>query len=68
MVVTGDMSQIDLPRGVLSGLKQAKEITRNIAEVGWIEYNEKDVMRHKLVQQIVVAYEQYEQETKRETN
>lgn len=62
MVVTGDMSQIDLPKGVLSGLKQAKEIVSGIEGVGWLEYERKDIMRHGLVQEIVSAYESYDRE------
>ncbi|MDO5036029.1 MAG: PhoH family protein [Porphyromonas sp.] len=68
MVVTGDMSQIDLPRGVMSGIRQAKSIVSGIEGVGWIEYEQKDIMRHRLVQEIVTAYEAHEmlrQEAKR---
>jgi phosphate starvation-inducible PhoH-like protein len=57
MVVTGDITQIDLPYGVKSGLKEAMRILRPIEEVKIIEFNEKDVVRHPLVSLIVHAYE-----------
>src|SRR5436190_22390213 len=52
-VVTGDITQIDLPNGHMSGLVQALDITRNIEGIGCVYFDERDVVRHRLVQQIV---------------
>ncbi len=57
MVITGDITQIDLPDGKKSGLKEATRILRNIDDIGIQRFSEKDVVRHKLVQDIVKAYE-----------
>lgn len=57
MAVTGDLSQIDLPRGVNSGLAEAVEILREIGEIGICELNSADVVRHDVVSKIVDAYE-----------
>jgi len=57
MVVTGDMSQIDLPLGSKSGLGDAVDTLRDVAEVAFIEFTRADVMRHDLVTRIVNAYE-----------
>jgi phosphate starvation-inducible protein PhoH and related proteins len=57
VVVTGDITQVDLPRGQRSGLKEAERILQNIEEIEFIYFTEKDVVRHKLVQMIVKAYE-----------
>jgi phosphate starvation-inducible PhoH-like protein len=56
MVITGDVTQIDLPRGRHSGLVEAANILRNIDEIGFIYFNEQDVVRHALVQKIITAY------------
>jgi len=56
MVVTGDVTQIDLPRGKNSGLIEAQRILKNIEEIGFIYFSEQDVVRHSLVQKIIVAY------------
>jgi phosphate starvation-inducible PhoH-like protein len=56
-VVTGDITQIDLPHPGTSGLVEALKIVRNIEGIGFIYFDEKDVVRHKLVQQIVKAYD-----------
>ena len=56
MVVTGDMTQIDLPPTQKSGLRDAMERFKNIKEISIIEFNEKDIVRHPLVKQIVAAY------------
>lgn len=58
MIVTGDLTQIDLPKGTNSGLKHAVRILKDIDDIGIIRLSEKDVVRHPLVQQIVKAYEQ----------
>jgi phosphate starvation-inducible PhoH-like protein len=56
MVITGDVTQIDLPRGKTSGLNEASRILQGIEEIGFIIFSEQDVVRHSLVQQIIVAY------------
>ena len=56
-VVTGDKTQIDLPRGQRSGLKEAEYILANLEGIEFIHFTDKDVVRHKLVQMIVKAYE-----------
>lgn len=58
MVVTGDVTQIDLPRGKSSGLVEAERILKNIDEIGFTHFSEQDVVRHSLVQRIITAYEQ----------
>ena len=62
VVVTGDLSQTDLPEGKKSGLAQAVRILKDIDGIAIHHFNEKDVVRHKLVQKIIVAYEKYENE------
>ena len=57
MVITGDLTQVDLPKGLTSGLKHAIKILKDIDDIGIIRLNEKDVVRHPLVQKIVKAYE-----------
>ncbi|MBA2938138.1 PhoH family protein [Paenibacillus sp. CGMCC 1.16610] len=56
MVITGDVTQIDLPRGKSSGLVEAARILDGIEELGFIYFDEQDVVRHSLVQKIIVAY------------
>lgn len=56
-VVTGDVSQIDLPKGVRSGLKDATQVLRNVSAISFTKFAAKDVVRHPLVQSIVEAYE-----------
>jgi phosphate starvation-inducible protein PhoH and related proteins len=58
VVVTGDITQIDLPRGQRSGLKEAERVLQNIEEIEFIYFSKKDVVRHRLVQLIVEAYEE----------
>lgn len=57
MIVTGDISQIDLPHNQRSGLKEAARILNGVKGIGFIELNEKDVVRHKLVRDIIEAYD-----------
>ncbi len=57
MIVTGDVSQIDLPRNQQSGLKEAAHILNNVPGIGFIELTEKDVVRHRLVRDIIQAYQ-----------
>ncbi len=59
-IVTGDITQIDLPDGKKSGLKDAEKILKNIEDIGICHLTEKDVVRHALVQKIIKAYEKYE--------
>lgn len=66
MIITGDTTQIDLPRTVQSGLLQALRILRGVKGIGVIEYEKKDIVRHPLVQRIVDAYEKREKETEEE--
>lgn len=56
MVITGDVTQIDLPKGKKSGLIEAERILRQIEEIGMVYFTEQDVVRHALVQKIIVAY------------
>ena len=65
MIITGDMTQIDLPKGVRSGLREACHILKGIRGISFIEMNEKDIVRHKLVTRIVNAYNKYEAEIER---
>ncbi len=60
MIITGDATQIDLPRTVQSGLLQSLRILRGVEGIGIIEYVKKDIVRHPLVQRIVDAYESRE--------
>lgn len=60
MIITGDMTQIDLPREQKSGLKEALKILTDIEGLGIVELNQKDIVRHKLVTKIVNAYEKYD--------
>lgn len=57
IVVTGDITQIDLPDGKRSGLKEAIRILKNIDDIKTVKFTEKDVVRHRLVQDIIKAYE-----------
>jgi len=58
-VVTGDITQIDLPRGQKSGLKEAQRVLEDLEMIEFVYFSEKDVVRHKLVQMIVKAYEEH---------
>ena len=59
MVVTGDQTQIDLPAGKKSGLLNAADVLRGVEGIAFINFDEKDVVRHQLVQRIVKAYDRY---------
>ena len=65
IVVTGDITQIDLPDGKRSGLVEAVRILKNVNDIETVRFTEKDVVRHKLVQDIIKAYEKYEEAKKR---
>lgn len=62
MIVTGDITQIDLPRTVTSGLVQALGILRGVPGIGRVEFDRRDIVRHRLVQLIVEAYQNYDEE------
>ena len=63
-VITGDVTQIDLPAGKTSGLKEVQRILRNIDGIGIIMFSERDVVRHRLVQDIIAAYGRADQESR----
>jgi phosphate starvation-inducible PhoH-like protein len=63
VVVTGDVTQIDLPRDQASGLIQVREILSEVEGIAFIEFGNQDVVRHKLVQRIVEAYKRHAEET-----
>ena len=65
MVITGDVTQIDLPDKKKSGLIQAMDVLKDVDDISIIRFSEKDVVRHKLVQDIITAYEKY---TKRDVH
>ena len=58
-IVTGDVTQIDLPNAGRSGLVEAVKVLKNIDDIAIMRLTEKDVVRHKLVQDIIAAYEKY---------
>ena len=61
-VINGDITQIDLPSGRTSGLNQARQVLKSVAGIKFIRFTEKDVVRHRLVQKIVRAYDQFDQQ------
>jgi phosphate starvation-inducible PhoH-like protein len=63
VVVTGDVTQVDLPRDQSSGLIQVRDILGSIDGIEFVEFSHQDVVRHKLVQRIVEAYKQHAEET-----
>ena len=65
IVVTGDVTQIDLPDGKKSGLVEVIKILKNVDDIQTVKFSEKDVVRHKLVQDIIKAYDKYEEAKKR---
>ena len=64
MIITGHMTQIDLPRGQRSGLSEALQILKDVEGIGFVELNKKDIVRHKLVTRIVNAYESHDDKEK----
>ncbi|WP_080734822.1 PhoH family protein [Porphyromonas gulae] len=66
MIVTGDITQTDLPRGVRSGLRQALNILQGTRGIGYIAFQRADIVRHPLVQRVVDAYDRYDAERKKE--
>ena len=67
MIITGDMTQIDLPRSQKSGLIEALHILNNVEGIGVVNLDRRDIVRHKLVTRIVNAYEQYDKEYNNES-
>lgn len=59
-VVTGDITQIDLPRGTKSGLAEAVEVLKDVPDIAVHHLSDRDIVRHSLVQKIIRAYEKYE--------
>lgn len=65
MVVTGDITQIDLPAGKKSGLTKIMRILKNVDDIEICKFTQKDVVRHRLVQEIIKAYEKYENDERK---
>ncbi len=63
-IITGDITQKDLPDGKISGLEMAMRVLKNIGEIGIVKLTHEDVVRHPLVQKIVKAYESFEAKNK----
>lgn len=68
MIITGDVTQIDLPSSATSGLVQALQILKGVKGIGKIEFDKKDIVRHKLVQRIVDAYDKFDSKQHAGTN
>ena len=66
MIITGDVTQIDLPRSTQSGLIQALKVLKDVPGIGKVEFGKKDIVRHALVQRIVEAYEKADNEREKE--
>ena len=66
-VITGDVTQIDLPTGRRSGLTEAIEVVHRVTGISFIYFTERDVVRHSLVQRIIRAYEEFDQARAPET-
>lgn len=66
MVITGDITQIDLPGGKTSGLKDASKILKDVPGIGIVKFNDQDVVRHEIVGLIIKAYEKFEKHNKPE--
>ena len=60
MIINGDLSQVDLPSGTKSGLRESIKILNNIKDIGFIKFDEKDVVRNPLVSKIVSKYDEFE--------
>ena len=65
MVVTGDITQIDLPDGKQSGLKKVLNILKNVDDIATVRFDQRDVVRHRLVQDIIKAYEKYDEKNQK---
>ncbi len=62
MIITGDLTQIDLPRQVTSGMREAVDVLRDIEGIGIVHLGQKDIVRHKLVTRIVEAYDKFKKQ------
>ncbi len=62
VVITGDITQVDLPRGKYSGLIEVMDILKNVKEISFVHLSDQDVVRHNLVQKIILAYENFQKE------
>jgi len=67
-VITGDVTQIDLPDARRSGLVEASRVLKNVEDIAILRFSEKDVVRHRLVQEIIKAYEKYSEEAKKKNS
>ena len=67
-IVTGDITQIDLPRGEQSGLTNVRDVLARVAGIEFTHFGSKDVVRHPLVQKIVDAYEAYQDDDRNQQN
>jgi len=67
-VITGDITQIDLPKVSNSGLVQALEVLQDVKGIGICRFSEKDVVRHPVVQRIITAYDRFERNRENEQN
>ena len=65
IIITGDITQIDLPDNKKSGLVEAMRVLKNVEDIGIVRFTDKDVVRHKLVQDIIKAYDKYYEEVKK---
>ena len=68
MIITGDLTQVDLPRGQKSGLKDAVETLKDIDDIGIIHMTDNDIVRHKLVTKIVNAFEKKDRKNEQRTD
>lgn len=68
MIITGDLTQVDLPRGATSGLREAQRVLKNVDGISFINMSEKDIVRHKLVTSIVKAFDKADKENKQKDN
>ncbi len=68
MIITGDATQIDLPRSTASGLIHALRVLRDVKGIGKVEFGKKDIVRHALVQRIVEAYERFDEEREQQSS
>jgi phosphate starvation-inducible PhoH-like protein len=68
VVVTGDITQIDLPSGTMSGLKEARKVLTGVEGIRFNYFSEVDVVRHELVKRIIKAYESYDNNNKVRTS